>query len=99
MNEQGDQSITDDIPGWVRKLRIILGLLGFLGGTVSLLGWILDIPRLTDWGNSGVSIQPTSAVGPSPADPQSYYSLSVGDGRAALSGFLLHSWVSHRLSN
>jgi signal transduction histidine kinase/ActR/RegA family two-component response regulator len=33
-----------------------------LGSFVSFLGWPLDIPRLTDWFNGGVSIQPNTAV-------------------------------------
>jgi signal transduction histidine kinase/ActR/RegA family two-component response regulator len=33
-----------------------------LGGFVSFLGWPLDIPRLTDWFNDVVSIQPNTAV-------------------------------------
>ena len=32
------------------------------GGAVSFLGWALDIPRLTDWFNAGISIQPNSTV-------------------------------------
>jgi hypothetical protein len=33
-----------------------------LGSFVSFLGWPLDIPRLTDWFNGGVSIQPNTAA-------------------------------------
>jgi signal transduction histidine kinase len=47
------------------KLRAIAmagGLLALIGGTVSFLGWPLDLPRLTDWLNTGVSIQPNAAL-------------------------------------
>jgi PAS domain S-box-containing protein len=33
-----------------------------LGGSLSLLGYITDTPRLTDWGGTGISIQPNAAV-------------------------------------
>src|SRR3982750_1764482 len=47
---------------WVRSLSRVLGLYGFLGGVISLLGWVLDVPRLTDWSNTGVSIQPNTCL-------------------------------------
>ena len=37
-------------------------LYAVLGSFVSFLGWLLDIPRLTDWFNDVVSIQPNTAV-------------------------------------
>ncbi len=33
-----------------------------LGGLLSILGWALDVRSLTDWDNTGVSIQPNAAV-------------------------------------
>jgi hypothetical protein len=33
-----------------------------IGGIVSLAGWILDMPRLTDWYDYGISIQPNAAI-------------------------------------
>ncbi len=50
------------IPRWIGVLRLVLGLYAFLGGTISLLGWALDIPRLADWSNTGVSIQPNTCL-------------------------------------
>jgi PAS domain S-box-containing protein len=40
-----------------------LGLAGYAlaGGAVSLAGWALDLPRLTQWDHSGISIQPNTA--------------------------------------
>lgn len=40
------------------------GLAGYalLGGFVSSLGWVLDVPRLTDWIGNGISIQPNTAL-------------------------------------
>jgi signal transduction histidine kinase len=33
-----------------------------LGSVISFSGWPLDLPRLTDWFNTGVSIQPNAAL-------------------------------------
>ena len=38
------------------------GLFALLGGLLSLLGWVLDVPPLTDWTGSGISIQPNTTV-------------------------------------
>jgi hypothetical protein len=29
---------------------------------ISFLGWLLDVPLLTDWHNNGISIQPNATV-------------------------------------
>jgi signal transduction histidine kinase/CheY-like chemotaxis protein len=41
--------------------RLLIAYL-ILGGSVSLLGWIADVPRLTDWIQSGISIQPNACL-------------------------------------
>ncbi len=33
-----------------------------LGGTISLLGWVLDLPRLYDWDLDGISIKTNAAI-------------------------------------
>jgi signal transduction histidine kinase/ActR/RegA family two-component response regulator len=33
-----------------------------LAATTSLAGWVFDVPRLTDWDNDGISIQPNATV-------------------------------------
>jgi PAS domain S-box-containing protein len=43
-------------------VAIAAGVYALISGTVSFLGWALDIPRLTDWNNSGISIQPNTTV-------------------------------------
>lgn len=43
-------------------LNIALQLYVVLGGAISLLGWVLDIPRFTDWLGNGISIQPNTTV-------------------------------------
>lgn len=43
-------------------LTVALCLYGLIGGTVSLLGWVLDIHRLADWDGNGITIQPNSAI-------------------------------------
>jgi hypothetical protein len=48
-----------------RRLRLTLLCLQIyviLGGLLSLIGWVVDIPRLTDWIHYGISIQPNSAL-------------------------------------
>jgi hypothetical protein len=42
----------------------VLALGGYvlLGGLISFLGYVLDIRRLTDWDNDGISIQPNAAL-------------------------------------
>jgi hypothetical protein len=46
----------------VTGLAIVLGAYAVLGGLLSFFGWPLDVPRLTDWLNDGVSIQPNACV-------------------------------------
>src|SRR5688572_1359939 len=45
-----------------RALPLAAAVYAVLGSFVSLLGWPLDIPRLTDWFNDDVSTQPNTAV-------------------------------------
>jgi two-component system cell cycle sensor histidine kinase/response regulator CckA len=48
--------------GLLRAVALLLGLYVLVGGGVSFAGWALDIPRLTDWFNHGISIQPNPSV-------------------------------------
>jgi PAS domain S-box-containing protein len=43
-------------------LVVWLRLWALIGGAVSLAGWVADVPRLTDWFNRGISIQPNTAL-------------------------------------
>src|ERR1051326_7495907 len=45
-----------------RRLAEALGLYALLAGALSFSGWPFNVPRLTDWFNDGVSIQPNTAV-------------------------------------
>lgn len=47
------------VTNWIAR---ILAAYAVVGGTVSLLGWALDLPRLTDWDGKGISILPNAAV-------------------------------------
>lgn len=47
---------------WLKVACAALGAYALAGGTVSLLGWRFDIPRLTDWIDSGISIQPNASI-------------------------------------
>ncbi len=49
-------------PRYLKRLSAVLGLYALIAGAISLSGWAFDIPRLTDWLNDGVSIQPNTAV-------------------------------------
>jgi PAS domain S-box-containing protein len=40
----------------------IAGLYAFIGGAASFFGWVFDAQRLADWFNSGIAIQPNTAV-------------------------------------
>lgn len=40
----------------------VLGAYALVGGALSLLGWVANVERLTDWFNNGISIQPNSTV-------------------------------------
>jgi signal transduction histidine kinase/CheY-like chemotaxis protein len=54
------------VPGnlWSRWLytSACLGALATAGGAISLLGWILDVPRLADWAGTGITIKPNAAI-------------------------------------
>jgi len=49
-------------PAVGRAFPLAAAVYAVLGSFVSFLGWLLDIPRLTDWFNDVVSIQPNTAV-------------------------------------
>lgn len=39
-----------------------VGLYALLGGAISLAGWFVNVPRLTDWLNTGLSMMPNTAL-------------------------------------
>ena len=45
-----------------RRVAGLLGGFALVGGAVTLLGWQLDLPRLTDWYANNISMQPNTAV-------------------------------------
>ena len=47
---------------YVRFVTISLGLYLLVGGTLSLLGWVLNIPQLADWDNNGLKTQPNTTI-------------------------------------
>jgi signal transduction histidine kinase/ActR/RegA family two-component response regulator len=49
-------------PRYLRGLSAILGLYALIAGAISFSGWVFDIPRLTDWFEDDVSIQPNTAI-------------------------------------
>ncbi len=51
--------------GWQRATRIIsitAGVYAIVGGAIALAGWVLDIRRLTDWRDDGISMFPNTAL-------------------------------------
>jgi PAS domain S-box-containing protein len=46
----------------IRWVTVALGAYALAGGLMTLLGWFLDQPRLTDWANSGISQMPNNAL-------------------------------------
>ena len=47
---------------WPRFASIGLAAFAIAGGLISFLGWLANIPRLTDWDGSAISIQPNTTV-------------------------------------
>jgi PAS domain S-box-containing protein len=47
---------------WLRRAPLTLGLYAVIGGLISFTGWVADIPRLTAWDASTISIQPNATV-------------------------------------
>ena len=47
---------------WAQLASAILGLYALVGGVISFAGWLADRPRLADWDNNGISIQPNATV-------------------------------------
>ncbi|GAT31729.1 PAS domain S-box-containing protein [Terrimicrobium sacchariphilum] len=46
----------------LRAIATSAGLFGVLGGFLTLLGWALDVPWMTDWLRSGISMFPNAAI-------------------------------------
>jgi hypothetical protein len=47
---------------WTPWVPVSLGLYACLVGLTSFIGWAADVRRLTDWYNSGISIQPNTTI-------------------------------------
>ena len=47
---------------WPRVAGALLGLYALVGGVLSFTGWVFNLPRLTDWYNNGISIQPNTCI-------------------------------------
>ncbi len=45
------------------RISASLGGYALVGGLATLLGWIFNIPRLTDWDGNGISQMPNNALG------------------------------------
>lgn len=62
VSSETPQQLINAEPRWARNLRFGFAAYALLGASVSLVGWALDVPGLTDWDASGISIQPNAAV-------------------------------------
>jgi PAS domain S-box-containing protein len=51
-----------DVPTWPQHVVLASGAYAVATGFVALLGWALDMPRLTDWKNDGISMFPNTAL-------------------------------------
>ena len=40
----------------------VLAVYAFVGGLLSFIAYAADLPRLADWLNSGIAIQPNAAI-------------------------------------
>jgi hypothetical protein len=64
MSDDSAKAQSPQFPNPAGRLRLVLllGIYALLGGIVSFIGWAANIPRLTDWNNNGISIQPNAAI-------------------------------------
>jgi PAS domain S-box-containing protein len=46
----------------IQAIVIAAGLYVFFGGSISLFGWVLDMPRLADWNRDGITIKANAAI-------------------------------------
>ncbi len=51
-----------DGPSWPRRLVVAAAIFAVVGGALTLVGWIGDVPRLTDWKRDGISMFPNTAL-------------------------------------
>ena len=84
------------------RVALALSLYTALGGLTSFIGWAADLPRLADWDNNGISIQPNArdcGRRRGSGAPRVHAGATVGIGRArrASTGHrraTLFQWVS-----
>jgi PAS domain S-box-containing protein len=50
------------IPAWPAAVATMAAACAVAGGAITLAGWALDMPRLTDWKNDGISMFPNAAM-------------------------------------
>jgi PAS domain S-box-containing protein len=50
------------VPSWPRKVVATLATYAMAAGSLALIGWAANIPRLTAWKNDGISMFPNTAV-------------------------------------
>ena len=46
----------------IRGVPLLAAVYSVLGGAVSFLGWAIDLPRLADWNNSGITMKANAAL-------------------------------------
>jgi signal transduction histidine kinase len=54
--QQLNQSSVDSLSRETRAISLTAAGYAMLGGGITLAGWALDVPRLTDWRNDGISM-------------------------------------------
>src|SRR6185369_4541430 len=47
---------------WPTRVAVATGAYAIATGVIALAGWVLDMPRLTDWRNDGISMFPNTAA-------------------------------------
>ena len=55
-------SVTIAQPSSLKRFSLLLATYSLIAGAICFSGWALDIPRLTDWLNDDMSIQPNTTV-------------------------------------
>ena len=93
-----------DPPGaqWPHLTATALALYALVGGVTSFLGWTSDMPRLTDWLHTGISIQPNASIATAAAGTalllmsgrHARFATVLGALVAAIGGTTLLEWVT-----
>ncbi|MES2659075.1 MAG: ATP-binding protein [Verrucomicrobiota bacterium] len=61
-NSEERMPLSEGVRSVPRRLAATTAIYAVLGGAVTLVGWATEVPRLTDWPGTGISMFPNAAV-------------------------------------